>query len=169
MTCKACKDNFLRGLPPTSMDSGVPLKEDLITCELDQKDREAFRKFHEDVVKPDFSTPACQCKLVENAYEHLGTNKIPFDEAQVAYDCGETFQLPVPKNMQNEEMENVDVIQSLIDGHLDYLFTSTVSMPSIDQPGCGGCVCAGTLKWTGDEREPWRQSIERMNLCYLNA
>ena len=122
MPCEACKDNFLRGLPPTSMDSGVPLKEDSIAHESDQKNKEVFRKFHEDVVKPCFSMPACQC-------ECLGTNKIPFDEVQVACDCDETFQLPVPKSMHKEGMENVDAIRSLIDGHLDYLFTSTASTP----------------------------------------
>ena len=96
MVCKVHKDKFPRGLPPTSMESGAPLKEDLIAYESDQKDREAFQKFHEEAVKTDFSAPACQCKLVENAHKYLSTNKIPFDEVQVACDCNKTFQLPVP-------------------------------------------------------------------------
>ena len=97
MVFKACKDQFPQGLPPTSMESGAPLKEYLIKYESDQKDREAFQKFHEEVVKPDFSTLTCQCELAENASEYLSANKIPFDEAQAVCDCNETFKLPVPK------------------------------------------------------------------------
>ena len=49
-------------------------------------------------------------------------------------------------------MENVDINQSLIDGHLDYLFTSKLSVPSIDQPSQGRYIYMGILKWTYDER-----------------
>ena len=45
---------------------------------------------------------------------------------------------------------NVD--QSLIDGHLGYLFISKLSVPSIDQPGYGGCIYTGILKWTCDDK-----------------
>ena len=56
------------------------------------------------------------------------------------------IQLLVPKSKFNNKMENVDDNQSLIDGHLDYLFTSKLSVPSIDQPGHRGCIYMGILK-----------------------
>ena len=76
MTCKAYNDNLTRGLPTTSIDSGAPLKEDLNTHESDKKNREVFRKFYEEVLKPDFSMPACKYKLIDDAYECLGNEKI---------------------------------------------------------------------------------------------
>ena len=58
-------------------------------------------------------------------------------------------------------MANIDITQQFIDGNLDYLHKSTVSTPSIDQPGCGGCVYAGIGKWTVDKR-----ATNAMNAAY---
>jgi len=40
----------------------------------------------------------------------------------------------------------VNVDQLLIDRYLDYLFVSKLLVPSIDQPGHGGCIYVGILK-----------------------
>ena len=77
---------------------------------------------------------------------YLTNNKIPFNEVEVKYNYATIIQLPVPKSKYDKEMANVDINQSLIDGHLDYLFTSKLSVPSIDQPGHGGCIYMGILK-----------------------
>ena len=77
---------------------------------------------------------------------YLTTNKIPFNEVEVKCECGTIIQLPVPKSKYDKEMKNVDINHSLIDGHLNYLFTSRLSIPSIDQPGHGGCIYMGILK-----------------------
>ena len=49
-------------------------------------------------------------------------------------------------------MSDIDVPQRVINGELDYACTSTLLVPSIDQPGCGGCVHTGICKWTVDSR-----------------
>ena len=79
-----------------------------------------------------FEEPPYQYTLVSPAYTYLTTNKIPFYEVEVAYQCGTTIQLPVPKSKFAKEMENVNVDQPLIDGYLDYLFASKLLVPSID-------------------------------------
>ena len=58
-------------------------------------------------------------------------------------------------------MENMDVNQSLIDGYLNYLFTSKLSIPSINQPGHGGCIYTGILKWICDKR-----ALKKINQAY---
>ena len=58
-------------------------------------------------------------------------------------------------------MENVDVNQLLIDRHLDYLFISKLSIPSIDQPSHGGCIYMAILKWICDER-----ALKKINIAY---
>ena len=77
---------------------------------------------------------------------YLTNNKIPFNEVEVKCNYGTIIQLPVPKSKFDKGMTNVDVNQSLIDRHLDYLFTSKLSVPSIDQPGYRGYIYTGILK-----------------------
>lgn len=57
------------------------------------------------------------------------SNKIPFHEVKIECKCGEITQLLAPKKFHEQGMEEVDVHQSLIDGYLDYLFTSKLSVP----------------------------------------
>ena len=78
------------------------------------------------------------------------------------YKCGIIIQLLVPKSKYNREMENADVNQLLIDGHLNYLFISKLSIPSINQPGHEGCIYIGILKWTCNIR-----ALQKINQAYL--
>ena len=94
---------------------------------------------------------------------YLTNNKVPFNKVEVKCDCGKIIQLPVPKSKFEEGIANVDVNQSLIDGHLDYLFTSKLSVPSIDQPGHRGCIYTGILKWTYNKR-----AFKKINTAYLD-
>ena len=58
----------------------------------------------------------------------------------------------LPKNTHAEGVRNADIPQRVIDGELDYAHKSALSVPSVDQPGCRGCVCTGTGKCTVDDR-----------------
>ena len=98
------------------------------------------------MTRSDFEATPYQYTLVSSAQTYLTNNKVVFNEVEVKCDCGTIIQLPVPKSKFDIEMANVDVNQSLIDGHLDYLFTSKLSIPSINQPGHRGCIYMGILK-----------------------
>ena len=144
---------FENGLPTTTIEAAKPKKIALKTLETDRKDRDLFRTFHKEVVRPEHKSPQCQCNLVEEAQNYLNTNSIPFEEMTITCEeCGQTHKLPIPKNAHAEGMSNIDIPQRVINGELDYACTSTLSVPSIDQPGCGGCVYTGTCKWTVDSR-----------------
>ena len=52
----------------------------------------------------------------------------------------------VPKLTHLEDV-TYDVYQELVNGSLNYLYTSKYSVPSTDQPGHRGCVYIGIMKW----------------------
>ena len=102
---------------------------------------------------PEFQAPDCQHSVVEEAFTYTREHKIPFDKVEITCEeCGQTFKLPIPKTMCSGEMRGINIYQHLIDGMLDYLHKSTLSIPSTDQPGFGGCVHTGVGKWTVDKR-----------------
>jgi len=52
----------------------------------------------------------------------------------------------VPKLTYLEDV-TYDVHQELVNRSLDYLFTLKYSVPSTDQPGHGGYIYTGIMKW----------------------
>ena len=148
-----CNAHFKNGLPKSKVATTHPTQQSLQELQLNKDDRDMFRLFHTNAVLPELEIPACQCKVVETALNHVIENKIPVDYAEITCEgCGQEFTLPAPKNVHSEGMANIDITQQLIDGNLDYLHKSTASILSIDQPGCGGCDYAGIGKWTVDKR-----------------
>ena len=137
---------YENGLPAKTIEAAKP-KKPLEILETDRKDRDLFRTFHKEVVRPEYKSPQCQCNLVDEAQNYLNTRSIPFEEMTITCEeCGQMHKLPIPKNMCAEGMSNIDIPQRVINGELDHACTSALSAPSIDQPGCGGCVRAGTCK-----------------------
>lgn len=139
-------------LPSASIETGESRAEDLIYYEIVKDDRDTFREFHNTVTKLIFRIPEFQCTLTNPASACLIFNEIPFNEVEIECECSEIAQLPASKNLHEKGIEEVDEHQSLMNGHLDYLFASELSMPLIDQLSCKGCVCTGMLKWENDER-----------------
>ena len=76
-----------------------------------------------------------QYNLMNSTSTYLISNKIPFNKVEIEYKCSKIIQLPVPKKMYEKRIEEVNVYESLINGHLDYLFMSKLSVYSIDQLG----------------------------------
>ena len=145
--------HFSNGLPKITVATTHLTKRSLQELQLNKDDRDMFRLFHTNAVLLELEIPACQCEVVETAINHAIENKIPVDYAEITCEgCGQKFTLPVPKNGCSEEMANIDITRQLINGDFDYLHMSTAFTPSIDQPGCGGCVYAGIGKWTVDKR-----------------
>ena len=152
---------FYDELPSSSMQEGQPN-----TCRMEEYDvsvREfkSFVKFHDDVTKSDRTHTPCQCTLMQQACTFLGEKKIPFDEVDVCCECGDSFKLPVPKAEYEKQWKNGELCQCLVDGDLDYLFTSQLSVPSPEQPGHGGCMCSGLMRWTCDTR-----ALDKINSAY---
>ena len=133
-------------LPSASIAVGESRAEDAIYYETVKDDRAVLREFHNNATKPTFRIPECQCNLTNHVSSCLASNKIPFNEVEIECECGEIMQFPALKKLHEKGMEEADVHQSLIDRHLDCLFTSKLSVPLIDKLGCGGCVCTGILK-----------------------
>ena len=79
------------GLPVTSIAKSIPSEsrqQDYIAA---LKEREEFRSFSEQVVKPDFPASLCQCILVPASKEYLTNMSILFKELSIKCDCGEEF------------------------------------------------------------------------------
>ena len=60
--------------------------------------------------------------------------------------------MPTPKSQFHQQNDQVFLDQLLRDGLLDYLWTSSSSCVSPDQPGAGSCVCTGLPLFTADPR-----------------
>ena len=57
------------------------------------------------------------------------------------HDCRITFILPIPLSADNPDQTDQSNVEGvLVDGDLDYLYYSSRSVPSIDQPGHRGCI-----------------------------
>ena len=78
-----------------------------------------FLQFHENIVSSnDVSTSEYQCSRISAARENLTKYEVKWEEVFSAYDCIQTFSLPVPLNQVNQ-YEEVD-LENLIDiGALD--------------------------------------------------
>ena len=129
---KAHDKKFPDGSPSASIDAGESRAEDMTFYETAKRERDAFREFHNDATKPSFRIPDCQCNLTHPASAYLTSNKITFNEVEIECERGEIMQLPKPNKLHKKGMEEADVNQSIMDGHLDNLFTSKLSVPSID-------------------------------------
>ncbi len=110
-----------------------------------QKERDVFTTFHNHHSSSVLEDSPCQCTLISKAHDYLQTKGIPTDEIEYNCDCGSLIKVLVPKPTYLEDV-TYDVHQELVNGSLDYLFTSKHSVPSIDQPGHGGCVYTGIMK-----------------------
>ena len=93
----------------------------------------------------------CQCSLINKGNQHILSNNILHDICEFDCDCSTPLKVLVPKRTLDPKMD-YDIVNDLVDGHLDYLFSSLHSVPSIDQPGHGGCVYTGIAKWTHSAR-----------------
>lgn len=51
---------FGNGLPTTTIEAAKPKKKALKILEADRKDRDLFRTFHKEVVRPEYKSPQCQ-------------------------------------------------------------------------------------------------------------
>ena len=152
---------FVNTLPSSSMQEGMPNQERMVEHNESVREFQLFMKFHDDVAKSDYETTPCQCTLIQKAREFLSKKLIPFDEFDVCCECGESFVLPVPKAEDETQHETGELLVCLVDGDFDYLFTSKLSVPSPDQPGHGGCLCSGLMRWTWDAR-----ALEKINDAY---
>ena len=99
-----------------------------------QKEREVFLAFHNHHSSSVLEDSPCQCTLISEAHQYLQTKRIPTDEIEYNCDCGSLIKVLVPKPTYLEDVK-YDVYQELVNGSLDYLFTSKHSVPSSDQPG----------------------------------
>ena len=105
-----CDAQFSNGLPKITVATTNPTKISLKNLKINKEDRDLFRLFHNNVVLPEFETPASQCGAVEEAFNHARENKIPFDEVEITCEgCGQVFKLPIPKNAYSGEMGNIDI------------------------------------------------------------
>ena len=114
-----------------------------------QKERDVFTAFHNHHSSSVLEDSPCQCTLISKAHKYLQTKRIPTDEIEYNCDCGSMIKVLVPKPTYLEDV-TYDVHQELVNGSLDYLFTLKYSVPSTDQPGYGGCVYTGIIKWTNN-------------------
>ena len=64
---KACDKRFPDWLPLASVDTGESRVEDASLHETFEGDRDMFREFHDNVTKPTFRIPECQCNLTNPA------------------------------------------------------------------------------------------------------
>ena len=116
-----------------------------------QKNCEEFREFHVRHSTTMSTNGPCQCTLIKDGNERIVANNVDHDIYEFSCDCGTPLKVLVPKGTINPDMK-YDVVNDLVNGHLDHLFTSLHSIPSVDQPGHGGCVYTGIAKWTHDVR-----------------
>ena len=126
------------------------------------EDRETFVNFNK---VHSTSTPLrgiCQCTLVEKGNQYILSKKIPNVSFTFECDCSKQISTLVPLGTNSAGM-TYDICEDLIEGHFDHLFTSLHSIPSIDQPGHGGCVYTGIATWTHNE-----QVRRRINEVYTD-
>ena len=110
------------------------------------KERDVFTEFHNHHASLVLKDSPCQCTLISKAHKYLQEKRIPTDEIEYNCDCGLMIKVLVPKPTYLEDV-TYDVYQELVNGSLDYLYTSKYSVPSIDQLGHGGCMYTGIMKW----------------------
>ena len=115
------------------------------------KERDIFLEFYKENSTLTSAGSPCQCTLVEQGNHHIMSNNIPHTSYTYDCDCGNPIT-PLAQLKTNDASMTYDVCNDLIEGYFDYLFTSMCSIPSIDQPGHGGCVYTGIAKWTHNEK-----------------
>ena len=123
----------------------------LAAYEQAQRERDAFQEFHKVHSTLTTAESQCQCTLIDNGNQHILSKEISHESYAFDRDCGKSIATLVLKRICDSAMTH-DASNDLIEGYFDHLFASLHSIPSTDQPGHGGCVCAGIAKWTHNEK-----------------
>ena len=133
----------------TSEPNAMQLRDNQVDAEA----QETFVKFHTSLGEGKATLDnTCHCKTSSKAAEVLSKKNAEFTLACMPCDCGSSFQMPIPKSQFHQQNDQVFLDQLLRDGLLDYLWTSSSSCVSPDQPGAGSCVCTGLPLFTADPR-----------------
>ena len=104
-----------------------------------QQERETFWAFNQEYSTSISAENPCQCALVNDGNQCILTKEIPCDKLKFNCDCGNTIEIFVRKKTYEVGM-NYDAHSDLISDLYDYLFASSYSVLSIDQPGYSGYV-----------------------------
>ena len=62
---------FNKGLPKITLANMNLTKKALKDLKLNERDRDVFQLFHNNVVLPEFEVPECQCSVVEEAFTYV--------------------------------------------------------------------------------------------------
>ena len=133
----------LRPSKPRKLGTSIPTVEGSQEYERDLKDAVQFDDFNKYKGVEGQQEPLCQCTLVEQLTSCLSKG-FNVDSHEVRCDCGNTMILPAPKPACNQP-QPLGVYDLLQVGSLDSFFTSKHSLPSMDQPGHGGCCASAAL------------------------
>ena len=141
--------NSTNRLLPRMISQTLTSKTTMDDYEASKKEEEMFTTFHDDASSPGYTTNICQCELLKDAIQALNEKGIIWEGYKHVCDCKKTTILPIPKD--KFEQDDLSVLDdTLVDGILDFLYHSKISVPSMDQPGHGACVVTGAVKWTWD-------------------
>ena len=110
-----------------------------------QKERDIFIAFHNYHLSSILEDSPCQYTLISQTHEYIRAKGIPTDEIEYNCDYGSMIKVLVPKLTYLKDV-TYDVHQELVNGSLDYLFTSKYSVPSTDQLGHRGYVYIEIIK-----------------------
>ena len=150
----------LRPPEKRKISTSIPTAEGVQEHARDLKDAICFDNFNKYKGVEGQTEPPCQCTLIGRLTSCLSKG-FSLESYEVVCDCGNTMILPAPKAAYIQKQQ-LGVYDLLTVGSLDPFFTSKYSLPSIDQPGHGGCVFTGIMKWTYDER-----AVKLINDAYL--